>query len=202
MSDFFPILKIKNSDITGRAPADLESGELAINNYDGKLFYRNSKEGGVNSLNLLSGLSLQSFLNFEKELRDYRNADVGTIVNWTISSVSDAVPPYKHDYNYYGVCHYNPQTESINKRQNIKSVTKQGVGSYIFEFISPFPNTEYEVTIDYPQFEEGGVVYFSKIANKTASSLSIITATASSDSNSNVVTTNHDLTYLNLKCVA
>ena len=70
MSDFFPILKIKNSDITGRAPADLESGELAINNYDGKLFYRNSKEGGVNSLNLLSGLSLQSFLNFEKELRD------------------------------------------------------------------------------------------------------------------------------------
>ena len=77
-----------------------------------------------------------------------------------------------------------------------------GVGSYIFEFISPFPNTEYEVTIDYPQFEEGGVVYFSKIANKTTSSLSIVTATASSDSNSNVVTTNHDLTYLNLKCVA
>ena len=65
MSDFFPILKIKNSDITGRAPNDLESGELAINNYDGKLFYRNSKQGGINSLDLLSGFSLQSFLNFD-----------------------------------------------------------------------------------------------------------------------------------------
>ena len=202
MSDFFPILKIKNSDITGRAPNDLESGELAINNYDGKLFYKNSKEGGVNSLNLLSGLSLQGFLNFEKELRDYRNADVATLTSWTINTVSDAVPPYKHDYDYYSVCNYNPQSDSISKKQNVSSVTKQGVGSYLFEFISPFPNIDYEVTVDYPQFEEGGVVYFSKISNKTVSSLSIITATASSDSNNDVVTTNHDLTYLNLKCVA
>ena len=202
MSDFFPVLKIKNSDITGRAPNDLESGELAINNYDGKLFYKNSKEGGVNSLNLLSGLSLQGFLNFEKELRDYRNADVATLTSWTINTVSDAVPPYKHDYDYYSVCNYNPQSDAISKKQNVKSVTKQGVGSYLFEFISPFPNIDYEVTVDYPQFEEGGVVYFSKISNKTVSSLSIITATASSDSNNDVVTTNHDLTYLNLKCVA
>ena len=202
MSDFFPILKIKNSDITGRTPNDLESGELAINNYDGKLFYKNSKEGGVNSLNLLSGLSLQGFLNFEKELRDYRNADVATLTNWTINTVSDAVPPYKHDYDYYSVCNYNPQSDAISKKQNVSSVTKQGVGSYLFEFISPFPNIDYEVTVDYPQFEEGGVVYFSKIASKTVSSLSIITATASSDSNNDVVTTNHDLTYLNLKCVA
>ena len=202
MSDFFPILKIKNSDITGRTPTDLESGELAINNYDGKLFYKNSKEGGVNSLNLLSGLSLQGFLNFEKELRDYRNADVATLTSWTINTVSDAVPPYKHDYDYYSVCNYNPQSDAISKKQNVKSVTKQGVGSYLFEFISPFPNIDYEVTVDYPQFEEGGVVYFSKISNKTVSSLSIITATASSDSNNDVVTTNHDLTYLNLKCVA
>ena len=202
MSDFFPILKIKNSDITGRAPNDLESGELAINNYDGKLFYRNSKQGGINSLDLLSGFSLQSFLNFEKELRDYRNADVATLTSWTINTVSDAVPPYKHDYDYYSVCNYNPQSDAISKKQNVKSVTKQGVGSYLFEFISPFPNIDYEVTVDYPQFEEGGVVYFSKIASKTVSSLSIITATASSDSNNDVVTTNHDLTYLNLKCVA
>lgn len=202
MSDFFPILKIKNSDITGRAPNDLESGELAINNYDGKLFYRNSKQGGINSLDLLSGFSLQSFLNFEKELRDYRNADVATLTSWTINTVSDAVPPYKHDYDYYSVCNYNPQSDAISKKQNVKSVTKQGVGSYLFEFISPFPNIDYEVTVDYPQFEEGGVVYFSKISNKTVSSLSIVTATASSDSNNDVVTTNHDLTYLNLKCVA
>ena len=202
MSEFVPILKIKNSDITGRAPNDLESGELAINNYDGKLFYRNSKEGGVNSLNLLSGLSLQGFLNFEKELRDYRNANVATLTSWTINTVSDAVPPYKHDYDYYSVCNYNPQSDTVSKKQNVKSVTKQGVGSYLFEFISPFPNTDYEVTIDYPQFEEGGVVYFSKISNKTVNSLSIVTATASSDSNNDVVTTNHDLTYLNLKCVA
>ena len=175
---------------------------MAINNYDGKLFYRNSKQGGINSLDLLSGLSLQSFLNFEKELRDYRNADVATLTSWTINTVSDAVPPYKHDYDYYSVCNYNPQSDVISKKQNVKSVTKQGVGSYLFEFISPFPNTDYEVTIDYPQFEEGGVVYFSKISNKTVSSLSIVTATASSDSNNDVVTTNHDLTYLNLKCVA
>lgn len=36
------LIKIKNSNIPNRIPSSLETGELAINVHDGKLFYKNS----------------------------------------------------------------------------------------------------------------------------------------------------------------
>lgn len=36
------ILKIKKSSVAGRAPTELEYGEVAINYHDGRLFYKNS----------------------------------------------------------------------------------------------------------------------------------------------------------------
>ena len=36
------IVKIKNSNVVGRVPSSLETGELAINISDGKLFFKNA----------------------------------------------------------------------------------------------------------------------------------------------------------------
>ena len=222
MSEFQRILKIKNSDITGRAPTDLESGELAINNFDGRLFFRDAQTNGINSIDLLTkGLTLENYLNFEKEVRDYRNSKVSDIIaaNWTVEQLSTAVPPYKNNFSYYSECSYIPTSETINKKKNISSVEKLATGYYKFNFISSFPDTDYEVVIDIPKFEtttetnNGETVYsvagtepfFSSIAEKNINYVLILTAKAvnSLDENQNVAVLahEHDLNYLNIKCV-
>ena len=222
MSDFFPILKIKNSDVSGRTPADLESGELAINNFDSKLFFRDAQSNNINSIDLLTkGLTLENYLNFEKEVRNYKNSKVSDIVsaNWTVEQLSTAVPPYKNNFSYYSECNYVPTSETIDKKKNMNTVEKLATGYYKFNFISSFPNTDYEVIIDIPKFETtteisgGETVYsvagtepfFSSVAEKNINYVLILTAKAvnSLDENQNVsvLAHEHDLSYLNIKCV-
>ena len=70
----------------------------------------------------LQGLTLQNFLNFEKQLRDYRNSTVADLQTWTIADYSTAIPPYRQQHEYYAFCDYDVDTQTISESENIAEV--------------------------------------------------------------------------------
>ena len=62
-------IQLKYSTVTGNTPSSLALGELAINSFDGKLFY-SDPSGNVKLFNTGSGPSEPSGLNKEVQFND------------------------------------------------------------------------------------------------------------------------------------
>lgn len=186
--EYTPMLKLKNSIVAGRVPDSLEAGELAINNNDSKLFYKDTSEGLVKSFDFklgLQGLTLQNFLNFEKQLRDYRNSTVADLQTWTIADYSTAIPPYRQQHEYYAFCDYDVDTQTISESENISEVVHNQNGEFTVKFISKFPHNKYKVNFEFAGFEGFGAdeIYVSQISSQWAGSMTVRTARVTTTEN-------------------
>lgn len=186
--EYTPMLKLKNSIVAGRVPDSLEAGELAINNNDSKLFYKDTSEGLVKSFDFklgLQGLTLQNFLNFEKQIRDYRNSTVGDLQTWTIADYSTAIPPYRQQYEYYAFCDYDVDTQTISESENISEVIHNQNGEFTVKFISKFPHNKYKVNFEFSEFEGFGAdeIYVSQVSSQWAGSITVRTARVTTTEN-------------------
>ena len=186
--EYTPMLKLKNSTVAGRIPDNLEAGELAINNNDSKLFYKDTSEGLVKSFDFklgLQGLTLQNFLNFEKQLRDYRNSTVADLQTWTIADYSTAIPPYRQQYEYYAFCDYDVDTQTVSESENISEVVHNQNGEFTVKFISKFPHNKYKVNFEFAGFEGFGAdeIYVSQISSQWAGSMTVRTARVTTTEN-------------------
>jgi hypothetical protein len=86
MSNAANIIRIKRSDVASKAPltTDLQFGELALNTYDGKLFFLNSQDSG-NTLNLTM---LQQYSAGTNIALDYSTGVISTIDSPTFANVT------------------------------------------------------------------------------------------------------------------
>ena len=83
------IIELRHSNISGNVPASLANGEIAINTYDGKLFYR----GGVsNTIQSIEGFAGPAGLDTEIQFNDSGSlgADSGLTYNKTTDVITVA----------------------------------------------------------------------------------------------------------------
>lgn len=77
------VIELKHSNITGAAPVTLANGEIAINTYDGKIYYRG---GASNTI-----LSIQNFpgpAGLDTEIQFNDSGDLGTSANLTFNKTT------------------------------------------------------------------------------------------------------------------
>tara|TARA_B100001093_G_scaffold451488_1_gene458954 strand:- start:2487 stop:3095 length:609 start_codon:yes stop_codon:yes gene_type:complete len=154
------IVKIKNSNIAGRVPSSLETGELAININDGKLFYKNSSNtiqsisntgggGGVTVQNAGSNLGTATTINFTGS--GVTASGTGTIeVN--VPGGGGGSSPYTN----LTETTYSPQANTAINNTNISSFQKINTGEYKFFFTSNFSSNTYSTEINVQSFEDFG----------------------------------------------
>lgn len=181
IQEFNPVLKIKNSSVPGKTPSVLETGELAINNHDSVLFYKDLQTDSVRSFDFktsLLGLSLKNYLNFEKQVRDYRNSTINDLQTWTIGDYASAIPPYRQQHEYYAFVDYDIETKTINESENVEIINHDQVGEFTVKFISNFPHNKYKVNFEFAGFENftADEIYVSQIDTQWAGSLKVKTA--------------------------
>lgn len=146
------LLKIKNSNVPLRAPSTLEDGELAINYYDGKLFFRNAN----NEIKYFNSDVLENALVTQTQLLNYKYSILDDLKDFTISTFQDAIPPYVHNYKHLSEGTYYPQANNFINNVNVNSIEKVDVGEYKFNFISNFSSNTYYGEIEVKKFDNFG----------------------------------------------
>lgn len=145
------VLKIKNSTVPGRKPADLESGEIAINLHDGLLFYKDSTD---NAIKFLKPNIFDTVLLGQVSKLQYQSYTYEDIQNDTLEMYDGYIPPYHTQHKFVAEATYNPQTNTQENSLNIDSIEKIDTGEFKFNFISPFNNNTYHVDLDVQKFDD------------------------------------------------
>ena len=145
------VLKIKNSTVPGRKPADLESGEIAINLHDGLLFYKDSTDSAIKFLkpNIFDTVLLGQVSKLQYQSYTYED-----IQNDTLEMYDGYIPPYHIQHKFVAETTYNPQTDTQENSLNIDSIEKIDTGEFKFNFISPFNTNTYHVDLDVQKFDD------------------------------------------------
>ena len=143
------VVKIKNSNVSGRKPASLLEGELAINREDGKLFYLDSITNSVQSFTA-DPVQISSLIY------NYKRSNVNDLKDQQIGIYKNVSPPYKHDYRCYAQVTYIPASNTSINNTNIESIEKLGVGEYQITFISSFYTNTYNVDLNVQKFDNFG----------------------------------------------
>jgi len=163
------VVKIKNSDISGREPASLLEGELAINREDGKLFYLDSVTNSVQSF-IASPVQISSLIY------NYKRSNVNDLKDQQTGIYKNVSPPYQHDYRYYAQVTYVLASNTSINSTNIESIEKLDVGEYRIHFISSFPANIYNVDLNVQKFDDfGESVNYGIISNQEPESIVIKT---------------------------
>lgn len=80
------VIELKHSNVSGNVPDTLANGEIAINTYDGKLFYR----GGISN----TILSIQNFpgpAGLDTEIQFNDSGDLGTSANLSFNKSTNTL---------------------------------------------------------------------------------------------------------------
>ena len=163
------VVKIKNSNISGRKPTSLLEGELAINREDGKLFYLDSITN-----------SIQSFtanpVQISALIYNYNRSNVNDLKDQQIGFYKGVSPPYKHNHRYYAETTYSPTSNTSINNTNIAGIEKLNVGEYQISFISNFSNNTYNVELNVQKFDDfGESVNYGIVTDKQIDSVTVKT---------------------------
>ena len=118
------IIELRRSDVSGNVPTSLANGELAINTFDGKLFYRGGVSNTIQTIERFTGpaglnqevqFNDSGVLGSDSDLTYNKNTDVLSIKNIVISG-----------NNYFGNANLH---EGITQL----SVTNSGASAYLFD---------------------------------------------------------------------
>ena len=77
------VIELKHSNVTGNIPADLANGEIAINTYDGKIFYRGGESNTIQSIQNFPGPA-----GLDTEIQFNDSGDLGTSANLTFNKTT------------------------------------------------------------------------------------------------------------------
>ena len=111
------VLKIKNSTVPGRKPADLESGEIAINLHDGLLFYKDSTDSAIKFLkpNIFDTVLLGQVSKLQYQSYTYED-----IQNDTLEMYDGYIRPYHIQRKFVADTTCNPQIDTQENSLNIE----------------------------------------------------------------------------------
>ena len=163
------VVKIKNSDVSGRKPTSLLEGELAINREDGKLFYLDSASN-----------SIQSFtadpVQISAVIYNYNRSNVNDLKDQQIGAYKYNSPPCRHDYRHYAQVTYALASNTSINSTNIDRIEKLDVGEYRIHFISSFSTNTYNVELNVQKFDDfGGSVNYGITSNQQEDSIIVKT---------------------------
>jgi len=118
------IIELRHSYVTGNVPSSLANGEIAINTYDGKLFYR----GGVsNTIQIIERYEGPAGLNTEIQFND--SGVLGSDSDLSFNKTTDVLSAKNivvSGNSYFGNANLH---EGITQL----SVTNAGAGAYLFD---------------------------------------------------------------------
>jgi hypothetical protein len=118
------IIELRRSNVSGNVPSNLANGEIAINTYDGKLFYR----GGVsNTIQTIERFQGPAGLNTEIQFND--SGVLGSDSDLTYNKTTDVLSAKNiviSGNSYFGNANLH---EGITQL----SVTNSGASAYLFD---------------------------------------------------------------------
>lgn len=103
------IIVLKHSTDTGNTPSDLANGELAINTYDGKLFYRGGSGNTIQTIEKYDGpggtdgavqFNDSGTLNGDSGISYNKTTDILTVVGGVITGGVNVAPTISSAYNH------------------------------------------------------------------------------------------------------
>ena len=118
------IIELRHSSVTGNVPSSLANGEIAINTYDGKLFYRGGVSNTIQTIERYEGpagldgevqFNDSGVLGSDSDLTYNKTTDVLSVKNIVVSG-----------NNYFGNANLH---EGITQL----SVTNSGASAYLFD---------------------------------------------------------------------
>jgi plastocyanin len=118
------IIELRHSYVSGNTPSELANGEIAINTYDGKIFYR----GGVsNTIQTIERFTGPAGLDTEVQFND--GGVLGSSANFTYNKTTDVLSAKNiivSGNSYFGNANLH---EGITQL----SVTNDGASAYLFD---------------------------------------------------------------------
>ena len=93
MSTANTVIQVKKSGVTGNTPVGLNTGELALNYADGKIFYLDSLDGisSIENQNTFSTINVDSTLVVANSITDTLNLNAGEGIAISANSVTKTV---------------------------------------------------------------------------------------------------------------
>jgi hypothetical protein len=103
------IIELRHSYVTGNVPSDLANGEIAINTYDGKLFYRGGVSNTIQTIERYEGpAGLDGELQFNDSgvlgsdagLTYNKSTDILTVTGGVVSGGINVTPTLASAYDH------------------------------------------------------------------------------------------------------